>query len=80
MRVCPAPRREFEDISEEIYRWENALVVLVGDRGVIDKALEDLKKNGRARGGEPLEGFRLPGAEYFNREGLPEAAAGGGKE
>ena len=78
--MAAAEEKDLEDISEEIYRWENALVVLVGDRGVIDKALEDLKKNGRARGGEPLEGFRLPGAEYFNREGLPEAAAGGGKE
>ncbi|MEE3200241.1 MAG: pitrilysin family protein [Planctomycetota bacterium] len=74
--MAAAGEKDLEDISKEIYRWENALVVLVGDRGVIDKALAELRKNGRARGGEALEAFHLPGAEYFTREGLPEAAAG----
>tara|TARA_B100000809_G_scaffold264510_1_gene320545 strand:+ start:1217 stop:2728 length:1512 start_codon:yes stop_codon:yes gene_type:complete len=74
--MAAATEKDLENISEEIYRWENALVVLVGDRGVIDKALDELKKNGQARGGEPLEAFQLPSAEYFTREGLPEAAAG----
>ena len=74
--MAAAGEKDLEDISKEIYRWENALVVLVGDRGVIDKALDELRKNGQARGGEPLEAFQLPSAEYFTREGLPEAAAG----
>ncbi len=73
--MAAAGEKDLEDISREIYRWENALVVLVGDRGVIDKALDELKKNGQAHGGEPLEAFQLPSAEYFTREGLPEAAA-----
>ena len=74
--MAAATEKDLENISEEIYRWENALVVLVGDRGVIDKALDELRKNSQARGGEPLEAFLLPSAEYFTREGLPEAAAG----
>ena len=71
--MAAAGEQDLEVISKEVYRWENALVVLVGDRGVIDKALEALRKNGGAGGGEPLENFQLPGAEYFSREGLPEA-------
>ena len=51
-------------------------MVLVGDRRVIDQALEELRKNGRAKGGGPLKDFHLPQAKYFTREGLPEAANG----
>ena len=44
---------------------------------MIDKALEELRKNGRAQGGLPLENFQLPAAKYFGREGLPEATSSG---
>ena len=73
--MAAADEKNLEAVSKKIYRWENAMVVLVGDRGVIDKALEELRKNGRAQGGLPLENFQLPAAKYFDREGLPEAAS-----
>jgi len=75
--MAAADEKSLESISKQIYRWENAMIVLVGDRGVIDKALEELRENGRAQGGLPLKGFQLPAARYFSREGLPEAAATG---
>ena len=73
--MAAADEKNLEAVSKKIYRWENAMVVLVGDRGVIDKALEELRKNGRAQGGLPLENFQLPAAKYFDREGLPEATS-----
>ena len=73
--MAAADEKNLEAVSKKIYRWENAMVVLVGDRGVIDKALEELRKNGRAQGGVPLENFQLPAAKYFDREGLPEATS-----
>jgi len=75
--MAAADEKSLEAISEKTYRWKDALVVLVGDRGVIDEALDELRKNGRAKGGLPLKKFQLPPAEYFNREGLPEAASTG---
>ncbi|MEC9032684.1 MAG: insulinase family protein, partial [Planctomycetota bacterium] len=75
--MAAADEKSLESVSKQIYRWENAMIVLVGDRGVIDKALEELRENGRAQGGLPLKGFQLPAARYFSREGLPEAAATG---
>ena len=75
--MAAADEKSLESVSKQIYRWENALVVLVGDRGVIDKALEELRENGRAQGGLPLKGFQLPAARYFSREGLPQATATG---
>ena len=75
--MAAADQESLEAVSKEIYRWEDAMVVLVGDRGVIDKALEELRKNGRAQGGLPLENFQLPAAKYFGREGLPEATSSG---
>lgn len=74
--MAAATEQDLESAAKKTCRWENALVVLVGDRGVINKALDELRKNGRARDGEPLEAFSLPPAEYFTREGLPEAPAG----
>ncbi len=74
--MAAATEQDLERAAKKTCRWENALVVLVGDRGVINKALDELRKNGRARDGEPLEAFSLPPAEYFTREGLPEAPAG----
>ena len=78
--MAAAGEKDLEKISKEIYRWENALVVLVGDRGVIDKALDGLRKDGAAGEGGLPENFHLPGAEYFSREGLPEVPAAGGGE
>ncbi|HBO51183.1 MAG TPA: hypothetical protein DD471_04305, partial [Planctomycetes bacterium] len=68
--MAAAGKKDLEGISKEIYRWEDSLMVLVGDRGVIDQALEELRKNGRAKGGAPLKRFRLPPTKYFSREGL----------
>lgn len=70
-----AGENDLEEISKKIYRWRKALVVLVGDRGVINQAIEELRKNGRARGGAPLAGFQLAPAEHFSREGLAEPAS-----
>ena len=78
--MAAAGEEDLEKISKEIYRWENALVVLVGDRGVIDKALDGLHKDGAAGEDGLPENFHLPGAEYFSREGLPEVPAAGGGE
>ena len=74
--MATAGEKDLEEISKKIYLWEDTLVVLVGDRRVIDQALEELRKNGRAKGGGPLKDFHLPQAKYFTREGLPEAADG----
>lgn len=85
----PAQRRAFysamnaasgsdlEAVSKKLFGWPGALIVLVGDRASIATALEELEKNGRARGGEPLEGFLLPEPEYSSREGAPQ---GGGED
>ena len=75
--MAAADEESLEAVSKEIYRWENALVILVGDRGVIDKALDELRKNGQARGGQPLRNFQLPPARHFSREGLPEDSPAG---
>ena len=75
--MAAADEKSLEAISEKTYRWKDALVVLVGDRGVIDKALDELRKNGRAKGGLPLKKFQLPSAKYFDREGLSEAISAG---
>ena len=69
--MAAAGKKDLEDISKKIYHWEDSLMVLVGDRGVIDQALAELRKNGRAEGGAPLKHFRLPPTKYFSREGLP---------
>ena len=64
-------------VSKTAFTWPKALIVLVGDRGIIDKALLELEKNRGAEGGAPLRGFRLPKPQYASREGVLQHPGGG---